>query len=233
MAKSEDLTHQELIRMHKPNFGISTTTHILVRLWLVLLPSLWMEWYTWFFRSIGLRFYYLTTLGMSAVTVIGILGLLIALMKKSNMSMPYSLLRFYNILYGITLASQFIIVPVYWISIHPTIEEYAKTQPEGFMLYTYAIHILPFACLMVELLFSKHVIKAGDIKYLLMTAAVYLLNNFYQTKMNPGYTWYPFMTWKDSDSLVAALIIGSIQSSVYLIACLITYLLFGLKVKRE
>mmetsp|Transcript_30333 Transcript_30333/g.29831 ORF Transcript_30333/g.29831 Transcript_30333/m.29831 type:complete len:114 (+) Transcript_30333:379-720(+) len=97
-----------------------------------------------------------------------------------------------------------------------------KKKSAEHQFFMYIVHIFPFLAAFAEMIIARPMFIFSEVKNMVIFGLFYTLNNFLQTKFIGGYLPYPFMTWKDSSSLVAAVVILIIGVIFYYIATKIT-----------
>mmetsp|Transcript_32390 Transcript_32390/g.28684 ORF Transcript_32390/g.28684 Transcript_32390/m.28684 type:complete len:231 (-) Transcript_32390:29-721(-) len=227
----EGVSDRQLDRFHESRLGGNVGLFFL-RIILVLIPNLYTEYITSFYTTGLRRTYYFTQISMNLVTIVAILGVIISFFKIIGVKSPRFVLRIYQVLFETTFVSQIIVFVVYWLAIHHTKDELVKELGPGSLEYLIISHIIPFLCISVDLLIARPVVIQAELKYMVYYGIAYILNNFIQTKI---FDWrpYPFMTWENYNSLIAAVVIMAVMMVFYTISSKFTHMINGIKEKED
>ena len=193
---------------------------------------LYTEYVSIKFSQLVEKLVYLTHNALTLVTIVSFLGIGISIMKLKSMKIPRFLLRIYQILFQITFTSQVMVFTVYWLAIHHTLEDLIQDLGEEFLYFLIVVHVIPFFCISVDLVFSKPAIDPSESFHLVIYGTVYSVFNFYHVKYN-GWRPYPFMLWEDYKSAIAFVVLMVVMKTFYYLASKLTMKLNGVKEKQQ
>ncbi|CAI2387521.1 unnamed protein product [Moneuplotes crassus] len=221
MDTSGNLSEKRMHRFHETRYG-GDLSLLIMRVLFYWLPTMYTEYIAIYESTFLKRSYYFTQISLTLVTFLSTMAVVISLMKVCSIKVPNKALKVYQILYPLTFTSQLIVFVVYWTAIHPKIGDLMKKKSAEHQFFMYIVHIFPFLAAFAEMIIARPMFIFSEVKNMVIFGLFYTLNNFLQTKFIGGYLPYPFMTWKDSSSLVAAVVILIIGVIFYYIATKIT-----------
>ncbi|CDW79984.1 UNKNOWN [Stylonychia lemnae] len=190
---------------------------------MILIPSLLT-----FFAALSILdtvrlFLYFTDWGMHITNISIILTILASSSDKCKSSLRFR--EFSGYLTELALISQFIIITIYWTTIHIKVIEYteelAKTDPNhAYYYYQLMIykHFLPGLCALLNVIISEIIFVPYHLKYMIVYGMVYCLVNYTCTKILGG-PLYHFLTWEDYWSIVICVGITIPNALVYYVFC--------------
>ena len=216
------VSEEELINMLKPRFNLKDRTVLLCQFIFWVIPSIIMEIYSYSEVGFKNKTYYLTQIGASLVTISSIISTYLIYAKINKIVITNRLRRINHLLFEITFAAQILITIVYWSVLHFQIQDFIKSKGPNFIYYMIWNHTIPMLWIWTEFLLSSQIIFVKDLKYIILFGLIYSFNNFLQTKLVAGKLPYPFMTWKDYNSLVSVGIILMFFWIIYIIAAKIS-----------
>ena len=222
--------NNQLLRYHESRFG-GDYGLLLLRIWWMLLPQLYSEYISIQNTKPIERTIYLTLSSLTLVSISSFLAVIISVMKLLSLELPRFLLRLYQILYQITLCWQILVFVIYWIAVHHTMDDLIQEHGEPFLYYLIIVHIVPFFCISTDIIFAKPVIDPSESHHTILYWIIYACSNFAQVKLY-GWRPYPFLQWKDFNSIIVVVLLIGVLRLFYYLASKITKVLNCAKEKE-
>ena len=176
--------------------------------------------------GIANKFYYLTWIGITTVTISLFLSSYITYARIHNIHLSTRFLKISHVLFEIAFTYQLIITSVYWLFLHDTFQDYFRQN--GILTYIYNCwnHTGPMFCMAMQFLLCKKEMFLSDLSYLLIYGFAYIFNNFIQTKLFEREPYF-FLTWEGLDSIAAVLVIFVATLVVYYMIAKVSQIIFN------